>query len=37
MPFLGIDGQLRTDELFRSKSDESYHKGPCLLEVLLNF
>jgi len=34
MSFLGIDAQLRTDESFRSKSDESYHKGPCPLEVL---
>jgi len=34
MSFLGIDAQLRTDESFRSKNDESYHKGPCPLEVL---
>jgi len=34
MSFLGIDAQLRTNESFRSKSDESYHKGPCPLEVL---
>ncbi|XP_022176620.1 uncharacterized protein LOC111038013 [Myzus persicae] len=34
MFFLGIDAQLRTNESFCSKSDESYHKGPCPLEVL---
>jgi len=33
MSFLGIDSQLRTNESFRSKSDDSYHKGSCPFEI----
>jgi len=33
MSFLDIDSQLRTNESFRSKSDDSYHKGSCPFEV----
>jgi len=32
--FLGINAPLRTNESFRLKSDEHYHKGLCLFEEL---
>lgn len=34
MPFLEIESPLRTDESFRSKTHEEYHKGSSPLELL---
>ncbi|XP_050064472.1 uncharacterized protein LOC126553337 [Aphis gossypii] len=34
MAFLSIDSSLRTNESFRNKTNEYYHKGPSVLEKL---